>query len=108
MYIFLTLSTSLPLAKLRELMASTASIATTDANRDRTGLDSCTTDDLPTNLKAKLKELFHAADVDGNGSVDAAEMKALCSKMGVEASDEEIAAEMAVFDLAPTSQKYSV
>ena len=40
-----------------------------------------------------------AADVDGNGSVDAAEMKALCSKMGVEASDEDIAKEMAAFDV---------
>ena len=42
---------------------------------------------------------FDATDTNGNGSVDAAEMKALCSKMGVEASEEEIAAELAKFDM---------
>ena len=89
MYIFRTLSTSLPLAKLRELMmASTTSMATTP--RDRKGLDPAT--------MAQLKQLFDAADADCSGLIDAAEIKALCSKMGFEASDEEIAAEVAKFD----------
>jgi Ca2+-binding EF-hand superfamily protein len=35
---------------------------------------------------AQLKDLFDATDTHGNGSVDAAEMKAFCAKLGVEAS----------------------
>jgi Ca2+-binding EF-hand superfamily protein len=98
MYIFLTLSTSLPWAKLRELMmASTTSMATT--TRDRPGFHSATMAELPTEFKAQLKERFDEADANGNGYIDAAEMKALCSKMGVEASEEEIAAELAKFDM---------
>ena len=55
--------------------------------------------ELPTELKAQLKEMFDATDTNGNGSIDGAEMKAFCAKMGAEASDEQIAAEMAAFDL---------
>jgi Ca2+-binding EF-hand superfamily protein len=55
--------------------------------------------ELPADLKKQLKELFDATDTDGSGSVDSKEMKAFCASMGVEASDEDIAKEMAAFDV---------
>ena len=55
--------------------------------------------ELPADLKAQLKELFDATDTDGSGSVDSKEMKAFAAKMGIEASDEDVAKEMAEFDV---------
>ena len=55
--------------------------------------------DLPADLKAQLKEQFDAMDTDGSGSVDSKEMKAFAAKMGIEASDEDVAKEMAQLDV---------
>ena len=55
--------------------------------------------ELPADLKKQLKELFDATDTDGSGSVDSKELKALAAKMGIEVSDEDVAKELATFDV---------
>ena len=55
--------------------------------------------ELPADLKAQLKELFDATDTDGSGSHDSTELKALAAKMGIEVSDEDVAKELATFDV---------
>jgi Ca2+-binding EF-hand superfamily protein len=55
--------------------------------------------ELDADEKKQLKEYFDAIDTDGNGSHDSTELKALAAKMGIEVSDEDVAKELATFDV---------
>jgi Ca2+-binding EF-hand superfamily protein len=55
--------------------------------------------ELNADEKQQLKEYFDAIDTDGSGSHDSTELKALAAKMGIEVSDEDVAKELATFDV---------
>jgi len=58
------------------------------------------TDSLPDDLKAILRQVFDAADANGNGSIDAKELKIIIENLeGVETTNEQVQKEMVALGL---------